>query len=387
MKVISFMKAFILSLILLFILLQPAICQNPIISNDSIVILDKLLKKNKNLNFAILPGPVYGVTQKLGIMVLPMLVYNPVKKDTLSPPSISGLVVYFDFAGSWLAAVYQSFYWDQNKWRGYSSLGIGDLRLKFFGIGQKSIISSSSSNYVKTHQHGIDVSLTCFRKIWRSLYGGLEYHYYLSTFEGTDSTSEAKVIQSGVPLGKLSESVLVPAMVWDDRDNIFWSTTGFYARLNFQFANNIFFSSRDYYIISGIVNGYHSLLKGNNKMILAWHFFSQSAWGKLPYITDATFGEGDNVTGYTLGKYVDYSEITAQTELRYEVWKFISAGGYLGTGKVFHSYDVFGQSAWLHFAGLRVYFNLIPSRNIRVRLDAAIGRKDYGFYIGIGQGF
>jgi len=367
----------------------PAQSQNPVIKNDSIVILEKILKKaNKNLKFVILPGPVYGITQKLGIMVLPMLVYNPVKKDTLSPPSISGVVFYFDFAGSWLTAVYQSFYWDQNKWRAYSSLGIGDIRLKYFGIGmERNIVSSASSNYVKTHQHGIDLSLTCFRKIWRSLYGGLEYHYSLSTFEGSDSAAEAKVIQSGVPLGKISESVLIPAMVWDNRDNIFWSTKGFYSKFNFQFADDILFSARDYYIITGLVNGYHTLLKGNKKMILAWHFFSQSAWGKLPYIREATFGQGDNVTGYTRGKYVDFSEVTAQTELRYEVWKFISAGAYLGTGKVFSSYTVFGQSAWLHFFGLRLYVNLLPSRNIRLRLDAGFGRKDFGFYVGVGQGF
>lgn len=383
------MRPVILSLFLLIFLMSPAMSQNPIISNDSIVIIEKILKKvSKNINFAILPGPVYGITEKLGIMVLPMLIYNPDKKDLLSPPSISGLLIYFDFAGSWAAAVNQSFYWNHNKWRAFISLGIGDLKLKFFGIGRdKSIIGNNDSNYVKSHQHGIDVSLTCFRKIYLSLYGGLEYHYYLSTFEGSDSASEAKVIQSGVPLGKLSESILVPAVVWDNRDNIFWSTKGFYSRLSFQFANNLLFSSRNYNILAGWVNGYHNLLKDSNKLILAWHFFSQSAWGKLPYIRDATFGQGDNVTGYTRGKYVNYSEATVQTELRYELWKFISCGGYFGTGKVFSSYAVFGQSTWLHFGGLRLYFNIIPSRNIRVRLDAAIARKDYGFYIGIGQGF
>jgi hypothetical protein len=34
-----------------------------------------------------------------------------------------------------------------------------------------------------------------------------------------------------------------------------------------------------------------------------------------------------------------------------------------------------------------MYVNIIPSRNIRVRLDLAIARKDVGFYVGIGQGF
>jgi hypothetical protein len=93
------------------------------------------------------------------------------------------------------------------------------------------------------------------------------------------------------------------------------------------------------------------------------------------------------VTGYTRGKYVNSSESSIQAELRYEVWKFISCGGYIGTGKVYPSLEVFGQSVWLHFGGLRVYANVIPSRNIRLKLDLAVARKDWGFYIGIGQAF
>ena len=191
----------------------------------------------------------------------------------------------------------------------------------------------------------------------------------------------------GISLEPLTESVMAPIFVWDNRDNIFWSVKGYYAGMNLQFANKLLFNSDDYGIFSGFVNGYHSLPRITNGLTLAWHFFIQKGWGKLPYLRYASYGQGDDVTGYTRGKYVNYAEVTVQTELRYEVWKFISCGGYMGTGKVCSSFEVFGQSAWLHFGGLRAYFNIIPSRNIRLRLDCAIARKDWGFYIGIGQGF
>ncbi len=204
---------------------------------------------------------------------------------------------------------------------------------------------------------------------------------------GADSLSSEELIRSGVSMEKLTESVLVPAFVWDNRDNIFWSAKGYYASLSFQFANGFLFSSRDYGVLSGWVSGYHGLLKDRKKLILAWHFYTQLGYGDLPYVRYANFGQGDDATGYTRGKYVNNSEASVQAELRYELWKFISCGGYAGTGKVFSSYAVFGQSAWLHFGGLRLYFNIIPSRNIRLRLDAAIARKDWGVYLGIGQGF
>jgi hypothetical protein len=383
------MKQLFLSLMLLFLLIQTMRGQNPIIAHDSIIIVENTLKKvSKNINFTILPGPVYGPTEKLGFMVLPMIVYDLDKQDTLSPPSSSALMFYFDFYGSWYTAIKQSFYWNQNKWRAFISVGAGDLKLKFFGIGLDSVIvSNDDSNYVWMHQKSFNVSAVCFRKIYKGLYGGLEYRYTLSTNEGADSLSSEKLVQSGFPPEQLNESVFVPAFIWDNRDNIFWSTKGYYASLSFQLANGLLFSSKNYGVLAGWVNGYHRLLRDRRLLILAWHFYAQSAWGELPYVRYANFGQVDNATGYTRGKYVNNSEVSIQAELRYELWKFISCGGYAGTGKTFSSLSDFGKSVWLHFGGLRLYFNIIPSRNIRLRFDAAIARKDWGVYVGIGQGF
>jgi hypothetical protein len=347
-----------------------------------------LKKVNRNINFTVIPGPVDGPSQKLGLAVFPMLVYNLDKADKLSPPSSTALLAYFDFYGSWMVAVKQSFYWNQNKWRAFASVGGGEMKLKFFGIGRDTaIVSNSSSNYVWTQEKGLNISVSCFRKIYKGLYGGLEYRYNVSNMQGEGDEGDTALEKSGIPVGELHESALVPAFVWDNRDNIFWSSKGYYACASIQFANAVFFSAKDYSVVAGWVNGYHSLLKNSNKLILAWHFYAQSGWGQMPYMRYSTYGQGDEVTGYTRGKYVDFSEATIQAELRYELWKFISCGGYAGTGKVFSSFAVMGQSAWLHFAGLRLYLNIIPSRNIRLRLDAAIARQDWGVYIGIGQAF
>ena len=383
------MRQVLLLSVFLFLVHPASRGQIPIISHDSIVFIERTLKKvSKNVNFTVVPGPTFGVTEKLGFAVLPMLVYNIDKKDIISPPSSTAVLFYFDFYGSWMTALKQSIYWNQNKWRAFLALGIGSLKLKYFGVGNDTaIIGNNDTNYVWTRQKELNVSLTCFRKIFKGLYGGLECHYTLSENLGSDSLSTGELMQAGLPVGKLSQTVLIPTFVWDNRDNIFWSAKGYYASINFQFSNRIVFSSRDYTVLSGWVNGYHRLVKHSDRLILAWHIYAQAGWGELPYRIYANYGRGDNVTGYTCGKYVNYSEATAQAELRYDLWKFIALGGYAGTGKTFTSYSVFGQSAWLPFGGIRLYFNVIPSRNIRLRLDAAISRKDYGFYIGIGQGF
>ncbi len=112
------MRQFFSSLLLLCLFIPPVRSQNLIISNDSIVFVENALKRvGKNINFTVLPGPVYGPTEKLGFMVVPMIVYNLNKQDSLSPPSSSAVMFYFDFYGSWTTALKQSFYWNQNKWR------------------------------------------------------------------------------------------------------------------------------------------------------------------------------------------------------------------------------------------------------------------------------
>ena len=149
------MRPLILCLILLFIINPRARSQNKIIKHDSIVLVENTLKKvGKKVNFTIVPGPVFGVSQKLGLVVLPMVVYNLNKTDTLSPPSSSALLFYVDFYGSWVVAAKQSLYWNQNKWRAFVTAGGGDLKLKFFGIGRDTnIVSNDDTNYIWTeHQ-------------------------------------------------------------------------------------------------------------------------------------------------------------------------------------------------------------------------------------------
>lgn len=367
-----------------------ALAQDPIIKGDSLLLVEKQLKKlHKNVNFTVAPGPVYGFTNKVGFAVFPMVVYNLDKKDKLSPPSSTALMVYFDFYGSWQVAAKQSFYWNNNKWRAFIGAGIGRMQLKFFGVGKdQEIISNDPSNYTWVKAEGGSFSLSTFRKIFASLYGGLEYTFESSVMSADDENGVEALKLSGITSGeKIEESILVPCFVWDSRNNIFWTLKGYYAGLNLQFSNKLFFSSKDYSVISGWVNGYHRLVSNSDKLSLAWHTYLQFGWGELPYYRYSVYGRGDNVTGYTRGKYVNRSEITLQAELRYDVWKFLGAGGYLGTGKIFPDLSVFGPSAWLHYGGMRLYVNILPSRNIRIRFDLAFARQDFGFYVGVGQGF
>jgi hypothetical protein len=101
----------------------------------------------------------------------------------------------------------------------------------------------------------------------------------------------------------------------------------------------------------------------------------------------ANYGKGDDVMGYTGGKYVNYSEFNAQAEIRYDVWKFIAISGFAGAGKTFDDWGEFHRSIWLPFGGINAYLNVIPYRNIRARGTLAIGKGDFGFYVGMSQMF
>jgi hypothetical protein len=388
-KKIEMRRAFTIITFVLLITIA-GYCQFPLMNGDSLVLVENSLKKiNKNISFAIIPGPVYGATEKLGFVVLPMLVYNLDKNDHLSPPSSSAVLLYFDFYGSWQVAAKQSFYWNHNKWRAFITAGLGKMQMRFFGIGRDSvIINNDKSNYdwISTNQTAFHAS--CYRKVVSGFYAGLEYNYSGTKIKSEDSTGAAKLAKANIPESEIiQESVLVPTFVWDNRNNIYWSTRGYYAALNLQFSNHIFLSSANYSIVEGFVNGYHQPLRDHKRFSLAWHFYMQLGWGDIPYPRYSIFGTGDDATGYTHGKYVNNSEVTSQVELRYDIWKFIGVGGYVGTGKTFPTFATFGQSVWLHFGGIRGYVNIIPSRNIRLRVDLAIARKDFGFYFGIGQGF
>jgi hypothetical protein len=379
-------------MIILVSLLLPALnlrAQVKIISGDSIAIVEHTIRKiNSNVNFTIIPGPTYNPTQKVGFGVLPMLVYDINKKDTLSPPSSTAVLFYFDFYGSWAVAAQQSFYWHDNKWRAILFAGYGMLKLKFFGIGRDTaVVSNSDANYVWGEENPLMFSATCYRKVVSHFYAGLEYSYTSVWYDGKDSAATAKMNKDGIKTGTTIESKITPTFVWDNRNNIWWTTKGYYAGLTCQLASHYLASSNDFYILSGYVNGYHRLKRNSDRLSLAWRFYFQGSLADVPYDQYSNYCKSDKVMGYTSGKYVNYGEVNAQVEIRYDLWKFIGVSGFLSTGKVFGSFSNFGHSIWLPSAGASIYLNLIPYRNIRMRLSGAISRQDWGFYIGVGQMF
>jgi hypothetical protein len=366
---------------------EGVLAQHPkIISGDSVVVENALYKLNKNINFTIIPGPTYNGSTKIGFAVLPMLTYNLNREDTLSPVSSTSALLYFNFYGSWLTAAKQSLYWNQNKWRAFAMIGYGKLRLKFYGVGtDTAIVSSQAYNWI--HQNTFLFSMSCYRKVVAGFYAGLIYNYNNIYIYGEDSLAAVAITQSNLKTETNIESIIAPSFAWDSRDNLFWSSKGFYAMINIMAANSFLFSSHDYSVLTGFVNGYHALLPQSKKLILAWRLYLQGSWGDVPYDQLANYGVGDGFRGYTGGKYVNRSEINIQAEIRYDVWKFVSLSGFLGTGKIFSSIETFGQSVWLPAAGGGIYLNVIPSRNLRAWIAGAVGRHDYGVYVGIGQAF
>jgi len=364
--------------------------QNKIISGDSLLLIEKTLEKiDRKIDFTLIPGPVYNSSTRLGFAVIPMLVYNlDKKKDTISPPSSTAALFYFDFYGSWMFAAKQNIFWDHNKWRAIVTVGYGDLKSKYFGVEMDStVINNNSQNYVWMSDQTFFLTMTCYRKIVSGFFGGLEYAYDNITQSGKDSAASAKMRKDSVDVGNEIQSMLSPTFVWDNRNNLFWTTKGYYAALNFRNSNNLFFSSRDFFVVEAFLNGYHCLSRHNERLTLAWRFYIQGSWGDVPYNHLANYGEGDDFRGYTGGKYVDRSKVNVQAELRYDLWKFIAISCFLGTGKTFGNIADFGRSVWLPSGGIGLYLNVIPTRNLRAYINFAIARQDYGIYVGLGQSF
>jgi len=363
--------------------------QKKIISGDSLLLIESTLKKiNLKPNFTVIPGPVYNSSTQLGFAVIPMVVYNLNKKDTITPPSSTAALFYFDLYGSWMVAAKQNFYWNRNKWRAIITAGYGDLRSKFYGVSQDSVvIGNSTDNYVWMSDRTFLFSATCYRKIAGGFYGGLEYSYGNIYQNGKDSAASERMKRDSVLVGHDIQSMLNPTFVWDNRNNLFWTTKGYYAELNLRNSNTLFLSSRTFFVVEAFVNGYHCLLRKSERLSLAWRFYVQGCWGDVPYNQLANYGETDGFRGYTSGKYVNRSKVNLQAELRYDIWKFIAVSGFIGTGKVFDHLADFGQAVWLPAGGVGIYLNVIPSRNLRAYLNFAVAREDYGVYVGLGQSF
>jgi outer membrane protein assembly factor BamA len=275
-----------------------------------------------------------------------------------------------------------------NKYHWIGELRFKDLPFNFFGLGNNTAISDE----VKLQQRLYKVSAEAEKRIGKHALSGLSLSYEDYRFKEIVPTSFFNASRPNV-LGKAGGKVLFLGLSqsFDSRDANNYPTKGFYGRVSYQYAPNLFGNTQ--FSCSQLKLNLRSFWPLSSQVVLGWQGLFSTIQGKAtPFYLMQQLGNDEMMRGYYTGRFRDENLFASQMELRYRFMGRFGIAAFAGLGKVFANGDAFFREMKPNYGiGGRYFFD--PAKGLSVRLDYGIGEKrpnevrNTGFYISFAEAF
>jgi hypothetical protein len=275
-------------------------------------------------------------------------------------------------------------YSNKNKWFSLGRIRLQSFPLLYYGIGP----DAPSTKQATVDANLIQVKERVLRKVYRSLYFGLEVDYQrLSSVDfiahSTEPLNEPPGSEGSANLG------FGAGLLYDNRHNILNVREGFFSELALLRYNGAWGSD---YTFTTVLSDTRIFKRMNKRDVLAAQVLGQFNTGNIPFNQLALMGGESIMRGYYLGRFRDKNQIASQVEYRFlplpfDFTKRWGAAVFAGTGTVFNNFKTLSLHDWVWSAGGGVRFLLFPKKDIFTRLDVAFTQEGPGFYIFIGEAF
>lgn len=316
-----------------------------------------------------MPIPYVNYDRSLGFTVgaVPLLMFNPSEKDTISPSSIVGAVGTWSTNKTWFVMGFGMFFLDEDTWRITTAGGSGAVNFQFY-------LDNPIGGWIP-YQSEVDFfMLKVERRIIESLYGGVSYIYadMITSIEGlpiTDSTT-----LHGIGLN----------MSLDKRNNPHYPRKGYKSDVKYntfpEFMGNGFPTQKIE------LDHSHYFPVRLNKDVFAARAYAGLGIGDLNFNQQFVVMNKD-IRGYTQGGYRGNYLLTLQGEYRWNFHQRWGAVGFAAVATVFKGINESDNGKLLPAIGTGIRFRAFPETNFSVGIDVAAGINDWGIYFQIGEVF
>ena len=316
-----------------------------------------------------MPIPYVNYDRSLGGMfgAVPLLMFNPVKKDTVSPSSLVGGVGMYTTNKTWFAMGFGMFHFGRDNWRVTSAGGRGTMHYQFF-------LDLLSGIWIPYQAEASFAMVRVERRIYEELYGGVSYvhAHIVTTLEGVPLTDTLQLDGAGLNLSL------------DHRQNPYYPRGGFYSDMKYtvfpewvgneytsqklEFEHNHYFPARE------------------KKDVFAARLFLGIGLGEVAFNQQVIVG-GKDIRGYTQGAYRGKSVVALQGEYRWNFHRRWGMVGFAGIATVLGALNEGDSGKPLPGAGAGFRFRVFPEANFSAGIDVAAGIGDWGIYFQIGEAF
>jgi outer membrane protein assembly factor BamA len=317
--------------------------------------------------YKIVPLPYINYNRSLGFTLgaLPMVMFNPVAADTLSPSSIAGALAMYTTNETWFLMGFTQMFFAEDTWRFTGAGGTGSVNFQFY-------LDNPVGGWVPYNTAADFAYVELQRRVVKRIYAGASYIY--TNFR---NTTEAFPIEDTVTLHGLGLKATM-----DTRTNVYYPKSGFFTNVQYFTYPEAFGNETTSQQVDIDYNHYWPFRKDQD--VLAARGFVGLGIGDLAFNQQYIVGKID-IRGYTQGAYRGNYLVAAQTEYRWNFWGRWGAVGFFGLATVFDAINEADNGKILPGIGCGIRFTAFKEGHMNVGLDVAAGRGDWGMYFRIGE--
>jgi len=257
----------------------------------------------------------------------------------------------------------------------------GEEIRQFYGVGNNTPDIENSEYKMKFW--GFSAELAAEDLIIGNSRQGLIYEYSNNTI--IDKLSNPNFADSG--LTGLETKVVAGlgfSLSFDHRDNIFYSSSGYYLKLSGVFYGDPFGSaySFDKYIID-----FRNFWSPFDSHILAFQVYSNLTLGNPPFFKLPQIGGSYRMRGFLEGRYIDRQYFVTQFEYRKIIWWRLGVALFYSYGDVSDKIGNFRLKEFKHSWGAGLRFVFDEAEKINIRVDFGFAEGTTGVYFALDEAF
>jgi outer membrane protein assembly factor BamA len=331
----------------------------------------------KRRSIAAIPMINYNRTQGFVVGALVSKYYKMSKKDTISPSSNTGITGIYTQQHSYAFMAYSKLYFAEDRWRITAAAGTLNVNFQFY---YEDPVASIGNFYDYTTKANFAV-LQVQRNIFKRIYVGpiATISKATTTFGFPDASGKDSVTTSNLNnIGYIISN--------DTRDHVQYPTRGMFLTFKNQFYRSWVGSDYTFekYVLT--YNQFFKLSKKDERQVLAMRANLNIADGAVPFEGQTVVG-GDDIRGYSQGKYRADQVYTLQGEYRWNFYKRWGVVAFAGVASAVPKFSDISANGLLPGAGAGLRFRMLPHEKINVGIDGGVGKGDYSITFRIGESF
>ncbi len=332
------------------------------------------IEKKQKPRIAAIPMMNYNRTQGVVVGALVNGFYKINKKDTISPSSSTGLMGMYTQENSYALLAFSRLYFAEDRWRVSAAAGTMDINFQFY-LEDPALSGGNFYDYA-TKMNLVVLQLQ--RNIFKRIYFGPTGSFIKSTTtfgfpgaSGEDSVKRSNLNNVGYIISN------------DTRDHVQYPTRGMFLNFKNQFYRS--WAGSDYKFERYLVT-YNQFFKLDETKVLAARASLNIASGNVPFEGQSVVG-GDDIRGYSQGKYRNDQVYAVQAEYRWRFYKRWGLVAFAGVASAVAKLSDIPKNEILPGVGAGLRFRMLPAEKINIGIDYGVGKDDYSITFRIGEAF